>query len=412
MDMGSHYYYPYQLSASAGPPVYGAPGHIKMEPTMNPDFSGKRKIKTEFEEEENKDSITPHIKKVKQEKITDHLVVKKKRDRFNGMTEEEVMQRTLPDHLQPNLDIVIIGFNPGLTAAYVGHHYAGPGNHFWKCLHLSELIPEPMTAYDDSKLLKHGIGFTNIVHRTTRGSGDLTKQEIRDGGKQLHEKLKFYAPKIAVFNGKGIYEIYSGQKNFIFGKQPDKIDGTDVTIFVMPSSSARCSQLPRAIDKVPFYVALRKLRDYLVGKTKTLNEAEVCFPDLELKVKSDKTDKNKNQKSPKQENIPYVPPPQSNCLSIEYPRDNNYQSPPIQPQGSFVKPEPFYNPEDYGRMPVPQGFNTDKGAFSTTPSVSTVFHNLPYDTLSPPPPNQPIPVGMSQYTNYPQTPYGYLPFPT
>ena len=44
-----------------------------------------------------------------------------------------------------------------------------------KCLHLSELIPEPMTAYDDSKLLKHGIGFTNIVHRTTRGSGDLTK---------------------------------------------------------------------------------------------------------------------------------------------------------------------------------------------------------------------------------------------
>jgi len=25
-----------------------------------------------------------------------------------------------------------IGINPGLTAAYVGHHYAGPGNHFCK----------------------------------------------------------------------------------------------------------------------------------------------------------------------------------------------------------------------------------------------------------------------------------------
>ena len=56
----------------------------------------------------SKDSLPPHIKKVKQEKITDHMVVKKKRDRFNGMTEEEVMQRTLPDHLQPNLDIVIV----------------------------------------------------------------------------------------------------------------------------------------------------------------------------------------------------------------------------------------------------------------------------------------------------------------
>ncbi|CAF3978921.1 unnamed protein product, partial [Rotaria sp. Silwood1] len=28
----------------------------------------------------------------------------------------------------------------------------------------------------------------------------------------------------------------------------------------MPSSSARCSQLPRAEDKLPFYMGLRKLR--------------------------------------------------------------------------------------------------------------------------------------------------------
>jgi TDG/mug DNA glycosylase family protein len=70
--------------------------------------------------------------KVKQEKITDGMPVKKKRDRFNGMPEEEVIARGLPDHLAPNLDIVIVGINPGLMAAYVGHHYAGPGNHFCK----------------------------------------------------------------------------------------------------------------------------------------------------------------------------------------------------------------------------------------------------------------------------------------
>jgi len=52
----------------------------------------------------------------------------------------------------------------------------------------------------------------------------------------------------------------------------------------MPSSSARCSQLPRAVDKVPFYVALRKLRDYRRGDLPHLDEAEVTFPDLELKV--------------------------------------------------------------------------------------------------------------------------------
>ena len=53
----------------------------------------------------------------------------------------------------------------------------------------------------------------------------------------------------------------------------------------MPSSSARCSQLPRAVDKLPFYVALKKLRDHVRGDSTYLDESEICFPDLELKVK-------------------------------------------------------------------------------------------------------------------------------
>jgi len=55
-------------------------------------------------------------------------------------------------------------------------------------------------------------------------------------------------------------------------------------VYVMPSSSARCSQLPRASDKVPFFVALRKLRDHLRGCLPNLDEAEIVFPDLDLKV--------------------------------------------------------------------------------------------------------------------------------
>jgi TDG/mug DNA glycosylase family protein len=44
-----------------------------------------------------------------------------------------------------------------------------------KCMFLSGLIPEPLTANDDFKLLNYGIGFTNIVARTTRGSADLSR---------------------------------------------------------------------------------------------------------------------------------------------------------------------------------------------------------------------------------------------
>ena len=46
---------------------------------------------------------------------------------------------------------------------------------------LSGLLPRAMSAEDDKKCLNFGIGFTNIVERTTRGSANLTKEEIDEG---------------------------------------------------------------------------------------------------------------------------------------------------------------------------------------------------------------------------------------
>lgn len=84
-----------------------------------------------------------------------------------------------------------------------------------------------MTAEEDYKLLKIGIGFTNMVERATKGSADLTRKEIKDGCKVLIEKLKQFQPKIAVFNGKLIYEVFSGKKEFHFGRQPEVVEGTN-----------------------------------------------------------------------------------------------------------------------------------------------------------------------------------------
>lgn len=54
-------------------------------------------------------------------------------------------------------------------------------------------------------------------------------------------------------------------------------------VWVMPSSSARCAQLPRALDKVPFYSALRKFRDYLNGTVDHISEEEMTFAHVKLK---------------------------------------------------------------------------------------------------------------------------------
>ena len=99
----------------------------------------------------------------------------------------------------------------------------------------------------------------------------------------LREKLGQYKPKIAVFNGKAIYEVYSGQKKFMFGRQPEPLNDGATWLWVMPSSSARCAQLPRAVDKVPFFEALRKFRDYLTGRLPKIEDCEVVFANVSLR---------------------------------------------------------------------------------------------------------------------------------
>ena len=51
----------------------------------------------------------------------------------------------------------------------------------------------------------------------------------------------------------------------------------------MPNSSARCAQLPRAVDKVPFYEALKKFKDYLDGSIDQVEEDELVFSNVKLK---------------------------------------------------------------------------------------------------------------------------------
>lgn len=73
-----------------------------------------------------------------------------------------------------------------------------------------------------------------MVQRATKGSADLTRKEIKEGSQILLDKLRKFRPKIAVFNGKLIYEVFSGKKDFKFGRQPDLVEGTNTV------SNTRC----------------------------------------------------------------------------------------------------------------------------------------------------------------------------
>ena len=47
----------------------------------------------------------------------------------------------LGDVIAPNPRILFVGINPSLRSAAVGHHFAGPGNPFWRLLYGSRLVP-------------------------------------------------------------------------------------------------------------------------------------------------------------------------------------------------------------------------------------------------------------------------------
>ena len=165
--------------------------------------------------------------------------------------------QTLRDYLKPGLDLVFVGINPGIKSAEAGHHYAGPGNHFWPLLFASGLVTEPLTYRDDARVIEWNIGLTNIVDRASRSSSDLSINELRGGAAALRAKLLRYSPRVACFNGKGIYEVFAGRPSG-FGVQ-DQLVGTTIP-FVMPSTSARTAAYQRS-DKLRYFLELRGVVD-------------------------------------------------------------------------------------------------------------------------------------------------------
>ena len=164
----------------------------------------------------------------------------------------------VPDYLRTGLKLVIVGINPGARSGATGHHYAWPGNHFWPLMYDSGLIPERLTFAADFRVLEWDIGLTNVVDRTSRSASDLNREELRAGARLLREKLIACRPRVICFNGKGIYEVFSGRKNVGLGLQAETLDGS--LLFVVPSSSARTAAYQRDA-KLRYFEELKQVVD-------------------------------------------------------------------------------------------------------------------------------------------------------
>jgi len=124
------------------------------------------------------------------------------------------------DLLEPGLRLVFCGYNPSLASGRSGHHYAHPGNRFWRVLFASGITDRLYRPEEDERLPDLlGIGFTNLASRPTRRADELTREEIQTGAGELRDKLQRYRPQAVAYTGIGVYRWFRATSKVGWGLQ-------------------------------------------------------------------------------------------------------------------------------------------------------------------------------------------------
>ena len=156
--------------------------------------------------------------------------------------------RKLRDVIAPGLDVLFVGINPGLYSGATGHHFARPGNRFWKALHGSGFTDREYSPFEDRQLLELGIGVTNLVARTTAAADELTPEELREGARKLERKVRRNRPRVVAFVGIGSYRTAFERPRAVVGPQEETIGGSRIWVLPNPSGRTAAYQLPQLIE--------------------------------------------------------------------------------------------------------------------------------------------------------------------
>lgn len=161
----------------------------------------------------------------------------------------------LVDFLTPNLKVIFVGAAPSLWAARMGHYYAGPTNKFWLLLHQAGFTPRRLNAEEDAEVLQYGIGLTGIFKHISSSANHLLPVPTEEIRARLREKLLRHRPRFVCFNGKDVYQLYTGRPCMDWGEQNERIG--DSRVYVVHSSSARADGW--AADRLALYKELKSL---------------------------------------------------------------------------------------------------------------------------------------------------------
>ena len=120
---------------------------------------------------------------------------------------------------------------------------------------MSGFTPEPLSPFEERRLLHYGVGITNIVARTTVTAAELAIEELRSGAAVLRAKVLDAKPRILAVLGVDAYRKAFELPQAKVGQQPAAIGGTEVWVLPNPSGLNAHYQLPQLVQE------FRKVRD-------------------------------------------------------------------------------------------------------------------------------------------------------
>ena len=142
---------------------------------------------------------------------------------------------TVPDLIAPGLTVLFCGINPGLYSGATGHHFARPGNRFWRTLQAAGFTARLVRPWEERLLLEYGLGITNLVSRATATAVELGLDELRAGRATLERKVRRYRPGAIGVLGIGAYRSAFSRPKARIGRQPELLGSTPLWVLPNPS---------------------------------------------------------------------------------------------------------------------------------------------------------------------------------
>ncbi|MCC6176449.1 MAG: mismatch-specific DNA-glycosylase [Chloroflexi bacterium] len=171
---------------------------------------------------------------------------------------------TLPDYLAPDMEVLLVGINPGLYSVRQGHYFARKTSRFWPAFSRSRLSEEARAGLgrgvlgpeDDAALLRYGIGLTDVVKVPSANASQVTPALFAEWAPRLLARIEEARPLVVAFHGVTGYRAFARyalgiqRPQVALGPQAQRIGHS--AVFVVPNPSPANAHV-RPADQVAWY---------------------------------------------------------------------------------------------------------------------------------------------------------------